>query len=114
MRNSKIPLHELSTLDPVKLYETTTDYIKKQPMNLNAGVLIKDKSDQHITIKGIYDLKTGEKIDRGISAWALEYNDSNYFNLGYSTDLNNWNSYAKFDIEGKYSAVIIDDNSLLS
>ena len=107
----KISLNELHTLDPVKLYASTEDYLKKQPMNVDAGVLIKDKSNQHITVKGIFDLKTGEKIDKGISAWALEYKDANYFNLGYSTDLNHWNSYAKLDIEGKYSAVIIDDSS---
>ncbi|MEP6262876.1 MAG: hypothetical protein ABJ092_14965 [Gillisia sp.] len=107
----KIALNELHTLDPVTLYETTNTYLNDKPMNVDAGVLIKDKSNQHITIKGIYDLKTGEKIEKGISAWALKYKDENYFNLGYSTDLNHWNSYAKLDIEGKYSAVIIDDNS---
>lgn len=107
----KIPLSELDTLDSVELYETTTDFLNKQPMTDNAGVLIKDQSDQHITIKGIFDKKTGEKIDKGISAWALKYKDNNYFNLGYSTDINHWNSYAAFDIEGKYSAIIIDDNS---
>lgn len=107
----KIPLNELHTLEAVKLYETTEQYLKEQPMNVDAGVLLKDQSDQHISIKGIFDKKTGEKIDRGISAWALEYKDENYFNLGYSTDVNHWNSYAKMDIEGRYSAIIIDDNS---
>lgn len=107
----KIPQSELDTLEPVKLYETTNDYLNRQPMEVDAGVLIKDKSDQHITIKGIFDLNTGLKVDRAISAWALEYNHSNYFNLGYSTDVNHWASYAKFDIEGKYCAIFIDDNS---
>ncbi len=107
----RVALNELHTLDPVKLYETTGDYLQRKPMNVQAGVLIKDQSNQHVTVKGIYDLRTGEKIDKGISAWAMEYKDDNYFNLGYSTDLNHWNSYAKLDIEGKYSAVIIDENS---
>ncbi|WP_372920406.1 hypothetical protein [Salegentibacter sp.] len=108
---SKVPTDELHTLDSVTLYETTDDYLNKKPMALDAGVLIKDQSDQHITIKGIFDKKTGEKLKKAISAWAMEYRDNNYFNLGYSTDINHWNSYAKFDIEGKYSAIIIDDNS---
>lgn len=107
----KIPLSELDTLEPVKLYETTEDYLKKQPMKVEAGILIKDKSDQHITITGLFDRNTGLQIDRGLSAWALEYNDYNYFNLGYSRDVNHWRSYAKFDIEGKYCAIFIDDNS---
>ena len=108
---SKVPTEELHTLDAVSLYETTDDYLNRKPMAVDAGVLIKDQSDQHITIKGIFDRKTGEKIDKGISAWAMEYKDENYFNLGYSTDVNHWSSYAKFDIEGKYSAIIIDDDS---
>lgn len=107
----KIPLNELDSLDAVTLYETTSDYLNKQHMQVDAGVLIKEQSKQHITIKGIFDRKTGEKIDKAISAWALEYRDDNYFNLGYSTDMNHWSSYAKLDIEGKYSAIIIDDNS---
>src|SRR5690606_9201883 len=61
--------------------------------------------------KGVFDLKTGKKNKKGISAWAIEYNGNNYFNLGYSNDVNHWGSYAKFDIEGKYCVIIIDDNS---
>src|SRR5690606_12993709 len=79
--------------------------------NVEAGILLKEQSEKHITLKGMFDRRTGEKIDRGISAWALKYNDSKYFNLGYSNDVNHWKSYAKFDIEGKYSIIIIDDNS---
>lgn len=107
----KVPLNELNTLEPVKLYETSNDFLNKQPMAIELGVLVKDKSDQHLTVKGIFDLKTGEISKRGISAWAIEYHDGHYFNLGYSTDLNHWNSYVKFDIEGKYCAIIIDDHS---
>lgn len=107
----KIPPSELHTLEPVKLYETSNDFLNKQIMESEWGVLVKDKSDQHITIKGIFNLNTGEKNRKGISAWAIEYNDENYFNLGYSDDVNHWGSYAKFDIEGKYCGIIIDDNS---
>ncbi|MBI6120410.1 hypothetical protein [Salegentibacter maritimus] len=107
----KVPLNELHTLEPVKLYENSNDFLNKQPMEKELGILVKDKSDQHITTKGIFDLKTGEKSKNGISAWAIEYNKDHYFNLGYSTDVNHWGSYAKFDIEGKYCAIIIDENS---
>ncbi len=107
----KVPLTELHTLEPVKLYETTNDFINNQSKILNAGILVKDKSNQHITIKGVFDLNTGEKIKKGISAWAIEYNEGHYFNLGYSSDVNHWNSFAKFDVQGKYCSIIIDDNS---
>lgn len=107
----KVPLNELHTLEPVKLYETSNDFLNNQPMESDLGVLVKDKGHQHVTTKGVFDLKTGEKSKKGISAWAIEYNDNRYFNLGYSTDVNHWGSYAKFDIEGKYCAIIIDDNS---
>lgn len=107
----KVPLDEIHTLEPVKLYKTSMDFRNKQPMEKEFGVLIKDKSNQHLKTKGIFDLKTGEKVKRGASAWAIEYKNERYFNLGYSNDLNHWGSYAKFDIEGKYCAIIIDNNS---
>ncbi|MBK7637547.1 MAG: hypothetical protein IPJ13_27085 [Saprospiraceae bacterium] len=46
-----------------------------------------------------------------MSAWAVEYKEKNYFNLGYSTEVNNWKSFAKLDLEGKYCLTIIDDKS---
>lgn len=107
----KVPLNELHTLEPVKLYETSNDFLNKKPMKNELGVLVKDKGNQHITTKGVFDLTTGVRSKKGISAWAIEYNDNLYFNLGYSTDVNHWGSYARFDIEGKYCAIIIDDNS---
>lgn len=107
----KLPTDQLSNLKPVKLYDTTEDYLNRKAREVDAGVLIKNQSNQHVTIKGFFDLKTGIKIHRGISAWAIEYDSSRYFNLGYTTVLNYWKSYAKFDIEGKYCAVIIDSSS---
>ncbi|MDH4461609.1 MAG: hypothetical protein QE277_09315 [Flectobacillus sp.] len=107
----KLPADQLSNLKPVKLYDTTEDYLNRKAREVDAGVLIKNQSNQHITIKGFFDLKTGLAIKRGISAWAIEYDSSRYFNLGYTSVLNYWKSYAKFDIEGKYCAIIIDANS---
>lgn len=107
----KLPADQLSNLKPVKLYDTTEDYLNRKAREVDAGVLIKNQSNQHITIKGFFDLKTGIKIHRGISAWAIEYDSSRYFNLGYTTVLNYWKSYAKFDVEGKYCAIIIDGGS---
>ncbi|GAB7256487.1 hypothetical protein [Polaribacter sp. OB-PA-B3] len=105
----KIPSTELHTLEPAKLYETTEDYISNK--SVEAGILIKERSNQHIKIKGVFDLNTGIKIKRGMSAWIIEYNGNKYFNLGYSGDVNHWNYFGKLDIEGKYCAIIIDKNS---
>ncbi len=107
----KLAVSEVNNLQPITLYETTSDYLLKKPMQVNAGILIKNQSNQHITIKGVYDLKSGIKVKGGSSAWAFEYKGNHYFNLGYSSDVNNWYSYAKLDIDGKYCAVIIDNNS---
>lgn len=107
----KIKLSELHTLEPIKLFETSTDFLNQRAMGTELGVLITDKSDQHITTKGVFDLKTGEVNNKGLSAWAIEYKDERYFNLGYSSDLNHWGSYAKFDIVGTFCVIIIDDDS---
>lgn len=107
----RVPVDELNTLEPITLYETSEDFLNKKSMDVNLGILIKDKSPQHITTEGVFDLTTGEKSKKGISAWAINFNSENYFNLGYSDDVNHWGSYAKFDIEGKYCAIIIDENS---
>lgn len=107
----KIPLSELHTLEPIKAYETSNDFLAKKPMTAKLGVFVMEKSKQHITTKGIFNLDTGKINKMGESAWAIEYKGENYFSLGYSDDVNHWNSYAKFDIEGKYCAIIIDENS---
>lgn len=108
---SKLDTKYLSKLEPVVLYETSMDFLSQKPMQANAGVLIKKKSRQHITVHEIYDLSTGASIKRGTSAWALKYRDTNYLNLGYASDINTWYSFAKFDIEGKYCLVFVDTNS---
>ena len=102
---------EIAKSKPIILYETTNDFTTNSPMQIKANAVIKKESNQHITIKKIIDPISGMKIKRAISAWAIKYNGNNYFNLGYSNDLNNWKSYAKFDIEGKICAIIIDKNS---
>lgn len=107
----KLPANQLSNLKPVKLYDTTEDYLHRKAREVDAGVLVKNESHQHVTINGVFDLKTGVEIKRGISAWSIEYNGFNYFNLGYCNYLNNWQSFVKFDVEGKYCAIIIDEKS---
>lgn len=107
----KVPLNQLNKLEPVVIYETTEDYINKKPMNVEAGILIATKSHQHVDLKGIFNINTGQKINKASSAWAIEYKNDIYFNLGYSNDLNHWETFIKFDIIGKYCISIIDDNS---
>jgi len=107
----KATLTEIQTSKPVKLYETTKDYLNNNPMDVHVRAVIKDSSKQHITVKKFIDAETGLKNKKALSAWALNYNGKNYFNLGYSDDVNHWRSYAKFDIEGRYCAIIVDDNS---
>ncbi len=95
---------------PVKLYQRTVDFSRNNVWNIDAIALIKNESEYHIQIKQIIDSKTRKNLKGGALTWALEYNGHKYLNLGYSDDLNNWNYFLKFEIVGKYSAIIIDDS----
>ncbi len=107
----KASVTDIANAKPIILYETTNDFVNDNPMQIKASAIIINESNKHFTIKKIIDPISGIKIKRGISAWSIEYKGNNYFNLGYSGDLNHWKSYAKFDIEGKICAIIIDENS---
>lgn len=107
----KASVTEIANAKPIILYETTKDFVNDNPMQLKASAIIRNESNKHFTIKKIIDPISGMKIKRGISAWSIKYKGNNYFNLGYSGDLNHWKSYAKFDIEGRICAIIIDENS---
>ena len=95
---------------PVILYPTTGDFRSNSPMETEAFAVVDRFSSNHFRIKKFVD-KSGKKIKRGLSAFAVKYEDANYFNLFYSTDLINPTYYAKFDIIGRYCAIIIDDNT---
>lgn len=97
------------TQSPIKLYQTTRDFIKGTVWEVDAIALIVNESEHHIQIEKIIDSETKKTIKRGTSAWATEYKSEKYFNLGYSGDLNRWGYYIKFDIIGRYSVIIIDD-----
>ena len=104
--NSYSQLNEAS----IKLYQTTRDFIKESAWDVDAVALITNESDYHLQIEKIVDSSTRKNIKRGHSVWAIEYKGDKYFNLGYSGDLNRWGLYIKFDIIGRYSVIIIDDN----
>jgi hypothetical protein len=95
----------------ILLYKTTADFMNDSIWDVDAIALIKEQNESYIKIKQIIDPKTRKRLKKGISAWAIKYNGIKYFNLGYSNDLNNWKTYVKFNIIGKYSAIIIDKNT---
>ncbi|WP_053405133.1 hypothetical protein [Persicobacter sp. CCB-QB2] len=96
----------------VNLFKTTDDYISNTYTDTNVTILIKEMGENHIWVKKFIDDKTGKKIKKANYSWAIEYNGNNYFNLGYSHDLNNWNVFIKFNSEGeKYCMSFIDNNS---
>lgn len=90
-------------------YDNTTSFLKRDGM-LNVIGIVKSESEKHIQMKKIIN-PNSEKSKKGMHPWAIQYNNEDYFNLGYSNDVNNWNVFAKFDIVGKYSAVFIDKDS---
>jgi hypothetical protein len=96
--------------DKISLYETSMNFMKGKRADFTSTAVIKDQADNYIQIKNVVD-STNKIIKRWKSYWAVEYADNKYFNLGYSLDLNQWGTYVKFDIIGKYCAVFIDANS---
>jgi hypothetical protein len=94
---------------PITIYENTTSFLQKEGMVNTVGI-IKSESEKHVHMKKILNPDPG-KQKRGLTPWAIKYNEAEYFNLGYSDDLNNWNLFARFDIIGKYSAIFIDKDS---
>ncbi|WP_157488239.1 hypothetical protein [Dyadobacter crusticola] len=93
---------------PLAFYANTTDFLNRKEVNTKA--IIKSESDRHVHTKKILNPATSKK-NRGLLPWAIRYNDVDYFNLGYSDDLQNWNMFARFDIVGRFSAVFIDKDS---
>lgn len=93
----------------VLLYGNSGDVYYKNP-GTPAIAVIKDSSARHLRVKKFTNLQGG-KLKRSVFTWAIDYNDRMYFNLGYSTDLNNWMVFVPFDIQGKYAVIFIDENS---
>jgi hypothetical protein len=77
---------------------------------ISTVAVIKSESDRHVGTKLVLNPAASKK-KRGLFPWAIRYNDVDYFNLGYSDDLRNWNVFARFDIVGKFSAIFIDKDS---
>jgi hypothetical protein len=92
----------------VTLYPATREFLNDDPIPTEAFALVERLSDNHLKIKKFVD-GNGKKI-KG-TAFAIKYDGESYFNLFYSIDLNNIYYYAKFDIIGRYCAVIIDENT---
>lgn len=95
----------------VILFETSEDFFNKKPWSTDAIAQIRDESDSHLWIKSFTEPGTTKRIKKSISSWALEYKGNHYFHLGYSSDANQWNVFVRFDIVGKYSVIVIDENS---
>ncbi len=107
----KATMEEVQQSKEVFLYPTMLDYTRDKVSKEKIGVIIKDSSQQHITIKKFINLNTKTKDRKAMKAWGIQYKGNDYFNLGYSTDVNHWKSYAKIDIKGPYSAILVDENS---
>lgn len=107
----KVSQAELSNAKPVVIYKTTRDFNTKNALKVNAVAVVSKEGLEHITIKKFVDNDTGLKMKFRYPIWAISYNGNNYFHLAYSADVYHSNSFAKFDIEGRICAIIIDENS---
>ncbi|HEY0055271.1 MAG TPA: hypothetical protein VGB63_07940 [Pedobacter sp.] len=95
----------------IALYATPSDFVHNRKANVKAIAIIKDESDQHLSLKSIIDSSSRKNIKKVFTAWGLEYNGNKYFNLQHSSDLFHPQVFIKLDIVGRYSVAFIDDNS---
>lgn len=95
---------------PVILYSTTREFLSDNPIKTDAFAVVERFSTNHFKIKKFID-ENGKKIKGGMSAFAVKFEGESYFNLFYSTDVPNPTCYARFDIIGRYCAIIIDDKT---
>ena len=107
----KATIEETRTSKSIIIYDTMNDYLNKTPLNIKAKVIIKDESDQHVTLKIIFDPETGKKIKKWENFWVINYNGENYFNLFYSKDMPLFKTFVKLDIEGEICGFILDKDS---
>lgn len=94
----------------VDLYKTSQDFFEDKLWDVYASVIIKEEGEKYLIIENFILPKTREVFKEGISAWAIEHKGEKYFNMAYHVS-SRWRVYVKFDIIGKYSAIIIDENS---
>lgn len=96
----------------VNLFKTTNDYISKTYTDTNMTLVVREIGENHIWFKKFIQDKTDRKTKRAHTSWAIEYKGSTYFNLGYSSDLNNWKVFIKLNSEGsQYCMSFIDENA---
>lgn len=94
----------------VKLYKQLEDLLAGEPTRI-VKLIPKEVANSHIRVKKF--TSDIDKQDRREvrTSFALEYNGIKYFNLENSEDHHQSFTYVKFDIIGKYCAVIIDKNT---
>jgi len=95
---------------PVILYSTTREFLNDNPIKTDVFAIVERFSANHFSVKKFSD-ENGKKVNGSMSAFAVKFEGESYFNLFYSTDINNPGCYAKFDIIGRYCAIIIDDKT---
>ena len=116
---------ERIVLENVSFYKTTDDLVNEKPTALDKVILLKNKVEDDVNLdsiatkisvisaKKIIDKETSKKFNEGQRSWALKYNNSYFFNLGYSSDVNSWGNWVKIDVIGKYCLIIINPKSSL-
>ncbi|GGF06026.1 hypothetical protein SAMN05443634_11237 [Chishuiella changwenlii] len=112
---------------PISFYKTTDDFINNNITANDKFALVKNKTNltrqqfdsisktsNILKSQKIIDKKTLQEFEEGTRSWALKYNENYFFNLGYSTDVNSWSTWVKFDVIGKYCLIFIPQNSYIN
>jgi len=99
-------------INEIGFYKTMEDFKNDNPIGEEYNVVLKSINESSIHIKKVINSKSGKKVKKITNAWAIKYKGEFYFNLGYSTDLNNWKLFIKLDYVGKrYCYALIDKNT---
>ncbi len=94
---------------PIEIYDTTTDFVNKTPLNISAKAVITNESNQHIKIKTI--IENGYVIKNWKYFWAIKYKNNIYFNTLYSKDMGGATLFVKLDLQGDICSIILDKNT---
>lgn len=94
----------------VQYYLSTLDYFKDQPSRTVYGKIELKKPD-YMKLTGFFDKQSYKRIKKANTAWAVKYKNEVYYNMKYSKHYELTNIYAKHHVQGKISALILNDET---
>ncbi len=99
---------------PVHYYFSTDDLVHDRFSTDEIILEVKSMGPQFIYIKDVLDQFTGKRSERGMRAYAIQYDGYPYMNLLYSYNTKTPNLYIRLVIIGRFCLAVLDENFLNS